>query len=157
MMNLVEAYPDDREFLYKLYVDTRKAEVDSFGWEPKQAESFLQMQFNAQQRSYEMQYPELDHQLVVWEEQPVGHIMTAATADALVLVDVVLLEEHRSKGIGTNLIIQLQKRAQEQRKAVRLQVFQHNRAEQLYQRLGFQVTSHYPPYKAMQWNHDLKA
>lgn len=129
---------DDQSFLFQLYVSTRQDELLAFGWTTAQQEAFLRMQFNAQQQWYEMAYPGADHQIILVDGQPVGRILVFRESGAYRLVDIALLSEHRSRGMGTELLHQLIAKSQNQGLPLRLQVLKTNRARQLYQRLGFQ-------------------
>src|SRR5690349_15204193 len=95
-MNItVRPFPaDHQEFLFKLYASTRQDEISAFGWSPAQEVAFLRMQFNAQQRWYEMAYADADHQLVLADEQPAGRILTWREVDGVRLVDIALLPQY---------------------------------------------------------------
>lgn len=129
--------PDDQDFLFRLYADTRREEVSSFGWPAAQQEMFLRMQFNAQQGWYGMAYAGADHQIVVLDDNPVGRILVFRESDANRLVDIALLGQFRGHGIGTQLLRDLIDRSSQENRAVRLQVLKSNRARHLYERLGF--------------------
>lgn len=129
---------DDQSFLFQLYASTRQEELSAFGWTAVQQEAFLRMQFNAQQQWYGMAYPGADHQIILVEEKPVGRILVFREAGAYRLVDIALLSEYRSRGMGTQLLRELIAKSQNERLPLRLQVLKTNRARQLYQRLGFQ-------------------
>lgn len=129
---------DNQDFLYQLYASTRLEEIAQFGWNAAQQEAFLRMQFNAQQQWYEMAYPGADHQIILVDGKPVGRILVFREAGAYRLVDIALLPEYRSRGMGTQLLRDLITKSQNERVPLRLQVLKTNRARQLYQRLGFQ-------------------
>lgn len=142
--------PDQQDFLFALYADTRQQEVSSFGWPAAQQEAFLRMQFNAQQHWYEMAYPEADHQLIMVDARPVGRILVFRESDAYRLVDIALLSEFRGRGIGTQLLRNLIDKSGKEGLPLRLQVLKSNRARHLYQRLGFVETGDDGMYCQMQ-------
>jgi ribosomal protein S18 acetylase RimI-like enzyme len=134
--------PEDQEFLFKLYAGTRQQEVSAWGWTIAQQEAFLRMQFNAQQRSYEMTYEGAEHQVVVLEDNvfeanPIGRIMVLRGRETTLLVDIALLPEYRGRGIGGGLLQNLIEQCNKDKVAVRLQVLKTNPARRLYERLGF--------------------
>ena len=131
---------NDQDFLYRLYASTRMAEIAPFGWNPAQQETFLRMQFHAQQRWYEMAYEGADHQVIMVDSQPVGRILVHRGNSAHVLVDIALLDEYRNRGIGTRLLQQLITSTAQQHVPLRLQVIKSNPACHLYERLGFVKT-----------------
>src|SRR5215469_3167724 len=126
---------NDQDFLYRLYASTRMAEIAAFGWNPAQQEAFLRMQFNAQQRWYEMAYEGADHKLIVVDNQPAGRILVQRGPNAHVLVDIALLVEYRNRGIGTQLLRELIADANRDGVLARLQVLKTNPAYRLYERM----------------------
>ena len=142
--------PDDQSFLFQLYADTRRQEVSAFGWDPAQQDAFLRMQFNAQQRSYEMAYPNAEHEIILGDDQPVGRMLVLHGADAKVLVDIALLASHRGQGTGGKLLQELIARSDRERVPVRLQVHRGNPARRLYERLGFIQTGEDAMYFQME-------
>jgi ribosomal protein S18 acetylase RimI-like enzyme len=128
---------EDQEFLFKLYAAARQAEVSAWGWSGAQQEAFLRMQFNAQQRSYEMTYEGTEHHIIMLDDNPVGRIMVLRKAETALLIDIALLPEYRGRGIGGGLVRELIERCNKDHVGVRLQVLKTNPAQRLYERLGF--------------------
>lgn len=152
MVSLLQVCQDDEEFQYQVYACTRADEFAPLGWSEPQLEALLRMQFGAQQRSYAMQYPAAEQRIVAVNRIRVGHLIVHDGSDALVLVYVALLPEHRNRGTGSELIRELQQRAFELEKPLRLQVLADSPARRLYERLGFSETALATPYVAMEWN-----
>ncbi|MFI5104702.1 MAG: GNAT family N-acetyltransferase [Terriglobales bacterium] len=142
--------PDDQSFLFQLYADTRRQEVSAFGWDQAQQDAFLRMQFNAQQRAYEMTYPNAEHEIILGDDQPIGRMLVMHGADAKVLVDIALLGSHRGQGTGAKLLRELIVRGDRERVPVRLQVHRGNPARRLYERLGFLQTGEDAMYFQME-------
>lgn len=151
MFNLVQAAPTDDEFLYALYAETRRDELNALGWDDTQRNAFLRMQFDAQRRSYRMQYARFEQSIVYRGSETIGQISKAFMEDAIVLVDISIVSIYRCQGIGGKLINELQEAAKRQGKKVLLHVLQASPAARLYHRLGFQVTAERFPYMAMEW------
>src|SRR5947209_12209921 len=128
---------DYQDFLFQLYAGTRMQEIAPFGWSPAQHEAFLRMQFNAQKQWYEQAYPKADHQIILLDGQPVGRIMVTLEPGRVHLVDIALLPEYRSRGIGTQLVSDLVRKSAEAGSIVHLQVMRTNPAIHLYERMGF--------------------
>jgi|SRR5271170_6702978 len=150
-ITLREATPDDAPFLARLYRDTRRQEVAAWGWPPEQQDWFLRMQFDAQRRSYLAAFPDAVDHIICIEGAAVGRMLVAEEPAATHLVDIALLEEQRNHGIGSGLLLQLLRQCESQKRPLRLQVLQGNRAIRLYQRLGFVQTSADPMYVQMEW------
>ena len=56
MLSLRPSQPQDEAFLRSVYASTRAGEISLFGWHSSQAEIFLRMQFDAQDRHFRGNY-----------------------------------------------------------------------------------------------------
>lgn len=92
--------PDDEDFLKKLYFTTRDEEFAMMGLPGEQLEMLLEMQYRAQKMQYDAEYPGAEHVIILWNEEPVGRLMSRMRETALDGIDLAILTEHRSKGIG---------------------------------------------------------
>jgi ribosomal protein S18 acetylase RimI-like enzyme len=144
--------PEDEPFLFDLYASTRAEEMAQWGWTEAQQAAFLSLQFNGQQASYRMQFPEAVHRLILFKEQPVGRMIVLHTDEAVRLVDISLLPQHRNQGIGSHLIRDLCNEAAAQGKPCRLRVLRTNEAAaRLYLRLGFVPDGESDTHMQMEW------
>jgi ribosomal protein S18 acetylase RimI-like enzyme len=141
---------EHQDFLYRLYASTRQHEFASLGWPAAQLETFLRMQFNAQQRWYETAYPQAEHQIVLLNGEPVGRILVNRAPESFLLVDIALLAEHRNLGIGAKLLQDLIEQSEKAGIPIRLQVMKTNPARHLYERLGFVKTGEDDMYLQME-------
>jgi ribosomal protein S18 acetylase RimI-like enzyme len=148
-VRLLPVRPEDEEFVYRVYASTRADEIAVLGWNAAQQHAFLRMQYTSQKRWYEMAYPDAEHSLILRDEQPVGHIIVQRSPQALRLVDIALLAEHRGCGIGGQLLDELIAEARRGAVHVELQVMKTNRAARLYERLGFVRTGEDDMYYQM--------
>ena len=128
---------DDQEFIFKVYASTRLAEIAPFGWDAEQQEAFLRMQFNAQQRWYDMAYTKADHNIILSDGKPAGRIMVLRDPGGNTLIDIALLSEYRGHGIGGKLLADLIAESDGAGVPVKLQVVKTKPAIHLYERLGF--------------------
>ncbi|UFJ43345.1 GNAT family N-acetyltransferase [Brevibacillus humidisoli] len=149
---MVEATAEDEPFLYQVYASTRREEVAGWGWEEAAQDAFLRMQFDLQQRSYQMEYPNAIHQIVLHGSNRAGRMIVDYRKEAILLVDLSLLPEYRNVGIGTTLLKELQQEAADSGKVLLLQVYHANPALRLYTRLGFEVTAQNGLYVSMRWH-----
>ena len=142
--------PGDQDFLFTLYASTRRHEIAPLGWPEAQQEAFLRMQFTAQQRSYELAYAQSEHHIVELDGQPIGRLMVLREKDAVLLVDISLLAEHRGHGVGGELLRELIQQCVRAGSTLKLQVLKTNPALRLYQRLGFTRTGEDQMYIQME-------
>jgi ribosomal protein S18 acetylase RimI-like enzyme len=109
------------------------------------------MQFNAWLQGYRAAFPRAQFAIILWGDQPIGHIIINRAQEEFRLVDIALLPPHRGRGIGTALVQDLLREAAAAQKPVRLSVLRGQRAFRLYQRLGFEITGQAGPRDQMEW------
>jgi ribosomal protein S18 acetylase RimI-like enzyme len=143
--------PEDEPFLYKVYASTREEELAPVGWSDSEKEAFLRMQFNAQHRYYQEQFPDANYDVILFKKKPAGRMYVHRRFDEIRIVDIALLSEYRNAGIGTGLLKALLAEAAVEDKPVRIHVEKQNPALRLYQRLGFVKTHDSDAYLLMEW------
>jgi GNAT superfamily N-acetyltransferase len=142
---------DDQEFLLAVYSSTRVEELEPVQWPEAHKAAFLKMQFEAQHQYYREYYEGADFLVILLENEPVGRLYLKELDDEIRLIDIALLPERRSGGIGTVLINRLQEQAEAIDKALRIHVEKFNPALRLYERLGFKVVEDRGVYWFMEW------
>jgi ribosomal protein S18 acetylase RimI-like enzyme len=141
----------DNEFLYRVYASTREEELKPAGWGAEQLESFLRMQFAAQDTHYRAHYPDAEFLVISEGEIPAGRLYLYRHPKELRIMDIALLPEHRSKGIGSYLLRNLQQQAKKIGQALTIHVEKENPALNLYHRLGFEAAEDRGVYLFMKW------
>ena len=152
LLSLRLATPDDEDFLFQLFADTRAGEFNLVDLNNSQRHALIKMQFNAQRYQYNTSYPEAKNEIVLWANLPVGRLLVDESEHESTLVDIALLSEHRNSGIGTRLIRTLLRNAARAGKSVRLHVLRSNPAQRLYERLGFSLINQDAVYVEMVWH-----
>lgn len=142
---------DDAPFLLTLYKSSRGDDLRGLGWEESRISEFLDMQYEAQQRFQTNEYRRPIDQIVMRNGEPVGHLMFEPREHEIRCVDIALVPEHRSGGVGAHLLRELQTEAKRQKKPLRLQVIRFSRAIALFERLGFQRISETGTHFQMEW------
>jgi ribosomal protein S18 acetylase RimI-like enzyme len=143
--------PEDATFLFRLYASTRADEMKLVPWNDAQKDEFLRMQFRAQSTHYHSFYPDASYEVILRAEEPVGRLYIHRSDDAIRLIDIALLPEHRRAGIGGQLLNEILSQATAQRKRVQIHVERENPAMRLYTRLGFQKIEDKGVYYFMEW------
>jgi ribosomal protein S18 acetylase RimI-like enzyme len=146
--------PDDEPILRRIYAGTRQEELAIVPWNDSQKEAFLRMQFDAQHRYYQDQFPHACFDLILRECQPVGRLYVDRREDEVRIIDIALLPESRGDGIGGRLLKELIAEAGSSHKPLRIHVERFNRAISLYRRLGFTPIGEGEVYYEMEWNPD---
>lgn len=128
---------DDLELLYRIYASTREEELAQVAWAPGQQAAFLQMQFDAQHRYYQANYPGAQFQVIMLDGQPVGRLYLDRRAGELRIVEIALLPEQRNRGVGSALLRAILAEGEGAGLPVTIHVECFNPALRLYERLGF--------------------
>ena len=130
--------PEDDEFLLDVYASTRAEELAPVPWTDGQKRAFLRMQFDAQRGEYYKRFPDSDYRVILVGGRPAGRLWVARTPRQIRLLDIALLPEFRSRGIGASLVRQLMDEAGRAGLPLRHMVFELNEnAIRFYERLGF--------------------
>src|SRR5438876_10560354 len=83
--------------------------------------------------------PDASFDVVLVEVEPAWRLYVDGRDDEIRMVDIAMLPEHRSQGIGTSLLGELVREADAAGKSVTIHVERLNPALRLYERLGFSV------------------
>jgi len=146
--------PEDEPFLGRLYASTRAAELAQTNWSDEQKAMFCRMQFNAQTADYQQNYPDASLQVIERGGVAAGRLLVLRSDEAVHVIDISLLPEHRGAGIGTKLLEELQAEARAAAKPLTIHVERFNPAIRLYQRLGFRQIEDKGIYLLMEWKSD---
>ena len=145
------ATPEDESFLLQVYKSSRGDDLRGLGWEEERISEFLEMQYEAQRRFFENDYPNATDEVVLVESKPAGRLIVERRDHEIRCIDLGLLPAYRNRGIGTLIIRELQAEAGTANKPLRLQVIRFNRAVNLLERLGFIRTSETGTHFQMEW------
>jgi len=143
--------PADEEFLRGLYKTTRD-DMASLPLDETQKTGLIEMQFTAQAQSYSSRHPGADHYIVQLDGKAVGRYFVDRQPGEILGIDLALLPEYRSLGIGSFIIRSEFALAAETNRAFTFEVLRSNeRAFQLYLRLGCIVTGDTGTHYLIAW------
>ena len=117
----------DEQFLFQVYASTRAEELAQVGWSDSQKESFLEMQFRAQSRYYESEYPGAEFRIILVGGQPAGRLYVHRRENEIL-----------GEGARTS-----------RRVTIHVEIF--NPALRLYERLGFRQVGSNGVYHLLEW------
>lgn len=142
----------DHEFLRRVFASTRAEELAPVPWPEEQKRAFIAQQFAAQSTHYAQHYPDASFDVVMVDGEPAGRLIVARRQVAILIVDISLLPEHRSRGIGTRLLGSLIDEAKASGRKLSIHVEMNNPAARLYERLGFGRVGQHGVYLRMEWD-----
>jgi N-acetylglutamate synthase-like GNAT family acetyltransferase len=128
----------DEALLFALYASTRTNEMALVPWSNEQKTVFLQSQFQAQHNHYLSEYPHGKFQTINSDNQKIGRLYVYESENEIQIIDLTLLPEFRSQGIGTQIITDILQTA---KKPVQIYLESFNQSINLFTRLGFQMIS----------------
>ena len=143
----------DGELLFAIYASTRVEELAQVTWDDAQKEGFLRMQFVAQRKFYESEYPGAEFQIILAAGEPAGRLYVHRREDEIRIMDLALLPEFRGRGIGTKILTDLLAEGESSVRRVTIHVEMFNPAQRLYERLGFKRISGTGVYHLLEWRH----
>jgi len=134
------AVESDREFLFRLYALTMRSVVEqTWGWDEEW-----------QRTDFAKRFLSAPFYIIESSSQPIGALCLEQRPDCLYIRELQLLPERQGHGVGTAIIQMVIAEAREQRLPVNLSVVSANdRAQRLYERLGFRVAAVEPPFIRM--------
>ncbi len=128
----------DKSFLVELYASTRSEEMALVPWNNEQKETFLQMQFEAQNQYYRERYPNASFDLIKLEDNPVGRLYVAELADEIRIIDLTFLPAHFNPEIFVALIGEILQKGAQVGKPVRIYLENYSPQTEIFVRWGFQ-------------------
>lgn len=150
-VTLRPATPADYHFMRLLYGSTREEEMKQFPFDELRKKDFLDQQFGAQYQHYQLHYPTCEKNIIEKDGQPIGRLWVDEWRDQIRLVDIALMPEHRSSGIGSALVRDVLDRGAKAGKPVTIHVESYNPALRMYERLGFKKVDTNGVYFLMRW------
>ncbi len=91
VVSLRPATPDDEDFLFQVFADTRAPEFNLIDLEAAQKHALITMQFNAQRYQYDASYPQASSKIILCENHPIGRMLVDVGECEITLVDIALL------------------------------------------------------------------
>ncbi|HEV7674454.1 MAG TPA: GNAT family N-acetyltransferase [Candidatus Angelobacter sp.] len=141
----------DDDFILACYASTRAQEMAQVPWNPEQKEAFIRMQYVAQKQHYAAEWPRASHDIIYVDKVPVGRIYLDRREDALHILDITVLPQHRNQGTGSTLLRRLLDEAGRAGKPLTIYVENFNPSLRLFERLGFRKDHEKGFHLLMKW------
>jgi ribosomal protein S18 acetylase RimI-like enzyme len=141
----------DDDFIFTCYASTRAQEMAQVPWSPEQKQAFVRMQYLAQKQHYAAESALARHDIIHVNETPVGRMYVDRREDALHILDVTVLPQHRNLGTGSAVLRRLLDEAGRAGKPVTIYVENFNPSLRLFERLGFRKDHEKGFHLLMEW------
>jgi ribosomal protein S18 acetylase RimI-like enzyme len=145
---------EDLPFLMQVFASTRADELAIVPWTLEQKRAFLVHQFSAQRQHYRTYFPDAAFDVLERNGSAIGRLYVDERQTRIHVIDIVLIPEVRSGGIGTAILSAIQDYAVTRAKGVDIFVERMNPAKALYDRMGFKVIREEEIYLEMDWTPD---
>ena len=150
--NLRPVTSEDEPLLFEIYSSTRMEELALVPWSQEQQHAFLESQFKAQQHHYQTYFSNTTHEIIEWNGTAVGRIYIARQKQELTILDVTILPEFRSRGLGEQVVSDLIDEARTKNLPLRIYVEHYNPSVRFFERLGFVKVSEEGLNLLLEWN-----
>lgn len=129
---------EDEAFLRRLVIDTVARELGADAWPEPMRAHLLGIQFEGRRHSHRANYPGSVSEVIEADGEDAGWIVMTTMPHEVRLVEIMVAEAFRGKGIGSAVIGEVLAAAESAGKPARLHVNVTNSAAiRLYERLGF--------------------
>jgi len=135
------AQPEDESFLFNLFAESQD-QLAALRSNEVVWRRLVELQYQGRQISYEARAPEAENLLLLDPQGlPLGRILVDRRPHHWRIVDLALTQAWRGRGIGTQVLRELQLQAAVAEASLELQVAPLNPARRLYERMGFCAVS----------------
>ena len=135
------ATSQDEGFLFDVYCTTWQKEIAAMP-NPNLVQHFLRIQYTAHNVRLQTRFPDHERWVVTHEDKPAGRLFLHRSPSMLHIVEITLLPEFCSAGIGSRILRAVLAEAARDDQAVSLRVPRRNvRAANLYNTLGFRLVA----------------
>lgn len=142
---------EDEPFLYELYKLSRVEEFAPARLSESQFELLMRMQYAARKGSYESNYPDARHEIVVVDGADAGQVWFSQEESRVRVIDISIAGAFQNQGIGAAVMNDIIRNAQSAGVPVTCSVATNNPGSfRFHERLGFRVTGEDPMYIEME-------
>ena len=151
-IELRDATEADSDFLLSVYASTRAEELAATDWDETRKAEFCRMQSEAQDSHYQTHYPDAVLSVILLDGNLAGRLYVDRWTKEIRIMDITLLPHCRGRGVGTEILTNMQTEATATGKFLSIHVERFNPALSLYTRLGFVLTEDKGVYLLLHWN-----
>ncbi|HTO79557.1 MAG TPA: GNAT family N-acetyltransferase [Methylocystis sp.] len=129
----------DEAFRFALFCASRPPEEDFSPLGPELAQHLLRQQFRAQNHGYRADFPQARFAVVEFDDAPVGHVIVDVDDTQMRVVDLAIVPDRRSAGLGEAVLHLIIAEARHRKLPLRASVLNGNQGSLRFcRRLGFE-------------------
>ncbi len=142
----------DRTFLYALFAATRSAEMAAMPLDAAARDFLLRAQYRSMTETYRRDYPNARREVVEFDGEPIGRLVTDVGDRCVTFVDIALLPRAQGLGLATRLMLRALDEPRRLGLPARVNVLAQNAASlKLCERLGFVWLEEASPFVRLEW------
>lgn len=142
---------DEEDFWKEAFYDSVRSHFLSLNLPESELNNLLEFQYQAQKLDYEKNYPLISNNVILYNGERIGRLLYSTEHGDLHFIELAILTEFRSQGIGTKIIHWFFDKSRETNLPIRFYVEKINPAKRLYERLGFKVVADVNTHFQMEW------
>jgi ribosomal protein S18 acetylase RimI-like enzyme len=133
--------PDDEPFIRRLMIETLTDQLAAWSWPDEVRDLLLDAQYNIRRQGFRAIMADHPGVIVLVDGEPVAWYVAGEFEDEIRLVNLVVQNAYRGKGIGSAILRRLLVASDRSGKKLQLSVASNNqRASEFYARFGFRRT-----------------
>ena len=113
---LRKASQADRSLCEGLFIEAHQDPLRLAGWDEDQCRNYLAPQFDMRERGFKQQYPQADDDIILFEGIDIGRMIINRQQHGIHIIDIVILNRWRQRGIASYLLNELCIEADEKQK-----------------------------------------
>ncbi len=138
----------DESFHATIFYEARSTDFLLAGMSEMQIKPLVELQFRAQNQSYQDAFPNAEHLIIELGGESIGRLLINRDGEKIHLIDIAVLSAFRGRGVGGAILEKLKSEAE----IISLSVFNTNfGARRLFEKYGFARTGNDGMYLRMEW------
>ena len=97
----------DRPLCESLFIEAHQGPLQLAGWDEDQCRNYLAPQFDMRERGFKQQYPQADDDMIQIDGIDVGRMIINRQQLGIHIIDIVIFNNWRQRGIGSYLLNEL--------------------------------------------------
>jgi len=141
----------DEPLLHDLFGQGRREALVAAGLAEREIELLVELERRAQDACHRESFPDSDNLIVEADGVPAGRLLLERRAGEIRIVDIVLLGEHRGRGICSRVLRMLQAEAAFAQKVVGLRIEAGSPVQRVFEEHGFRAVAADEEFVELAW------